>query len=140
MLIAAVGSAVLVAVGAFVLWPSRDVTEGINPENFNHIAKRFDDGERDGMPRMTVADVEAILRTPPGEYQNGRSPHPTDGFTSDGLPGAIHWRRSAYEIFVTADATGLVESISEDGIAKSPDSSDNFLWRAIRWWRRWFPE
>jgi hypothetical protein len=141
-LIAAAGLAVLVAVGAFVLWLSRDVTAGINPENFRRIAKRFDDGNWNGMPPMTVADVEAILSTPPGVYRTGRPLHPTGGFMPVGpiVPGAIHWRRDTYEIVVTTDATGRVESIGEDDFDKSPDSDDNFLSRAKRWWRRWFPE
>jgi hypothetical protein len=78
--VALAGLAMEVAIGAFVRWLSRDVTAGINPENCGRIARRFDDGNSNGMPSMTEAEVEAILGTPPAVYRTGRSLHPTGGF------------------------------------------------------------
>ena len=80
LLVALAGLAVLVAIGAFVQWLSREATAGINPENCGRIARRFDDGNSNGMPPMTVAAVEAILGTSPAVYRTGRSIHPTGGF------------------------------------------------------------
>jgi hypothetical protein len=64
--------------------------------------------------------------------------HPTGGFMADDpiVPGAIQWRRNTYEIFITADATGRVESIGEADFDKSSDSDRNLLSRVKRQWRR----
>jgi hypothetical protein len=134
---------VLVAVGAFVLWPGSDPGSAITRQNFGRIIKWFDDGNWNGMPPMTVADVTAILGTPPGDYRTGRSLYPTGGgFMSDGplFRGAIYWRCDTHEIYVTADASGRVKSIGNADLTKSPDAFGNLLWRAKRQWRRWFPE
>jgi hypothetical protein len=127
-LIVVVGLAVLVAVGAFVLWPRPD---RITQENLERI--------RAGMSR---AEVECILGGPPGDYRSvltvrisydagypfelaGPRPAVWKGNTGD---VSVHFSQQGAEMPVFLGTFEVPQSFLE-----------NVLWRAERLWRRWFP-
>jgi hypothetical protein len=141
LIAAVVALAVLVAVAVFVLWSSRDMAAGITIENADRLGHRFEDGRLQKMPRMTVADAEAILGAPPGDYRTGRSLEMDVEIIADGgLPDVIYWISDSCVVLITTDPTGCVDSIGRSETKKSPDSFGNLVWRAKRLWRRWFPE
>jgi hypothetical protein len=114
---------------------------GITIENAHLLDHRLDDGNLEKTPHMTVADAEAILGAPPGDYRTGPSLEMEVEFIPDGrLPAVIYWISDSCVILITTDATGCVESIGRSETKKSPDSFGNLVWRAKRLWRRWFPE
>jgi hypothetical protein len=135
--------AVLVAVGAFVLWPRPD---RITRENCERI--------REG---MSLAEVEAILGGPPGDYRtvltqwdsNGEAylSHPPvydpgcAGNPSVPIPVSepAMWEGNTGIAFVDFSTQGA-ESPTFHKTCEVPQSRlDNLLWRAKRQWRKWFP-
>jgi hypothetical protein len=161
LLVALGGLAVLVAVGAFVVWPRAD---RITRENYDRI--------REGMTR---AEVEAILGGPPGDYRTVRTEHAGEGPAAWG--GDLDWyavlcaRHAGASGYSPLDSVehpdlpndarllgtwfgneGYVlivfvsDAVDVDGkdfyrtvnLVKSP--FDNLLWRARRLWRKWFPQ
>jgi hypothetical protein len=88
----------LAAAGAFVLWPSRDVTAGITPENFDRINERLLAGNSNGMPCLTVTEAEAIIGVRPGDYRTGPSMDDDNGkFIAYSPPGnEIYWLADSY--------------------------------------------
>jgi hypothetical protein len=138
LIAAAVGLAVLVAAGAFVLWPR---TDRITRENFDRI--------KEGMSR---AEVEAILG-PPGDYRTGPVVYftPTDRDVMDEPsvpfedPDSALWLGDRAGGRVGFDEAGCVtiwdaslECRSGERVSQGP--VDNLLWRAERLWRKWFSE
>jgi hypothetical protein len=121
---AVTGLAVLVTVGAFVLWPQ---PERVRQENFERI-----------QVGMTLAQTEAILG-PPGDYATGE----TQILYLPGLSLAEHHR-----IWNTNEGTLTITFVSDIVRYKrfdphdppDPRSLDNLLWRAKRQLRKWFPE
>jgi hypothetical protein len=128
--------AVLLAGGAFALWPRPRPTV----EKCLSLQKG-----------MTRAEVEAVLG-PPGDYRTG----PRDRYlgqqhwvtfgehwTDDGTTVISQWECDAARIWVAykpmPDGTIAVGFIDE---AKRLDQGplDSLLWRAKRQWRRWFPD
>jgi hypothetical protein len=141
----------LLAVGAFVLWPRPD---RVTSEGFGRIAE--------GMSR---SEVEAILGAP-GDYTSGPTAsvevqsygwlnwaprYGPGGVTM--IPGVTEWREpdgtvtckwegDAIVIWVAFRSSG--EASDAFGIVRDrrveQSSLDNLLWRAKRQWRKWFPE
>jgi hypothetical protein len=139
-LLAAVGLAVLVAAGAFVLWPRLD---RITDENFDRI--------QEGMSR---AEVEAIFGGPPGDYRAGPTTYDADldanrvpreilglvRTTQDG-DDVFDWAGDHGHAIVVFDSTGIYRDgwfHSTQRVHQTPP--DMLLWRLKRQWRRWFPE
>jgi hypothetical protein len=130
-LVAAVGLAVVVAVGAFVLWPRQD---RITRENYGRI--------QPGMPR---AEVEAILG-PPGDYTTRRNRYHGQYWRPDGLKSygvGFYWMDDTglivlYFSHQTNDVGGMeFEDIGPDArIEASP--FETLRWRVERRWRKWF--
>jgi hypothetical protein len=116
--------AVLVAVGAFILWPRPDRA---TQENFNRI-----------QPGMSRAEVEAILG-PPGDYRSG---YTHDYETRASLPDDLIWETDHVIIVVYFKASGRVrfQRIQLVSLRESSDPLDNLRWRAKRQWRKWFPK
>jgi hypothetical protein len=127
-LIAAVGLAVLVAVGAFVVWPRPN---RVTRENVSRVEKG-----------MTQAQAEAILG-PPGDYTT---------WEIEETPMLFFQYRPAHLVdleWMTDDAiatvwidlvTGRVERSCFTNATPTPTKRgvfDNLLWRAKRLWRRW---
>jgi hypothetical protein len=145
LIAAVVGLAVLVVVGAFVLWPQTDQGDRITRENYNYI--------KIGMSR---AEVEAILG-PAGDYATGslRFAGPTlRVFSGEPSPPSeyvlsvrdaegydiVRWRNDTGILTVYFDRTGQVFTkgfFHVERVEQGP--LDNLLWRAKRLWRRWFP-
>jgi hypothetical protein len=128
------GLAVLVAVGAFVLWPRTDPTLRITRENF--------DGIKEGMSRE---EVEAILG-PEGDYTTG----PVD-FPSLQQWGFLEELRDATFLAWVTDTAWVSIALNEPGgvvrtrfvpIQRFEQGPlDNLRWRAKRQWRQWwYPE
>jgi hypothetical protein len=136
-LIAAVGPAVLVTAGAFVLWPQ---TNRITRENYERI--------RDGMSR---AEVESLLGAA-GDYRTGPVGYETAEYKEAvGRPASIliggikpaRWfgDYALVEVAFGQDGRALdSESAFYSGVKLPQDPLDNLVWRAKRVWRRWFPE
>jgi hypothetical protein len=132
-LIAAVGLTVLFAAAAFALWPR---TDRITRENFGRIQKD-----------MSLAEVKALLGSP-GDYRT----RPTTYQEHFLEPPRLAYRMAGHpdvDIKKWEGDTGDIEVAFRDGettaafYATEPVNQgplDNFLWRAKRLWRRWFPE
>jgi hypothetical protein len=129
-LLLALAGLALVAAGTFVLWPRAN---HITRENFDRIEK--------GMSRV---QVESILGLP-GDYRTG----PTEIawiLEYDPITGKTLWDDRCW----CADTLLIIVDFDESGSAyrywcfderRSLQSPlENFLWRANRHWRRWFPE
>jgi hypothetical protein len=128
---------VLVAVGAFVLWPREDC---VTRKNCDRICEG-----------MTWTEVEAILG-PPGDYSTGllRGPHgcPQSSYhdlamlISEVAEGGALWLSDTGQAEVWFDNRGrVVDDPFINECAREPQGPlDNLLWRAKRQWRRWFPE
>jgi hypothetical protein len=150
LLVVLVGLAVVVAVGAVVLWPQPP--SRITRENFARI--------KEGMSR---AEVEAILG-PPGDYRTrlGESQMNFDQSWNPDLvdygPAVATWqpatdldtgRRANFSgAFWISDSMRIdILSDDESGRVYHPEAYarrsagtlDNLLWRLKRQWRRWFP-
>jgi hypothetical protein len=133
-LLAAVGLAVLVAVGAFVLWPRQG---RFTRENCGRV--------REGMTR---AEVEALLG-PPGDYRTG--PVDFDGglvpvrvapitMPWESADNDARWAGDSAYMAVRFDSAGRVYTwycVPTSKAAQSP--LGDLLWRLQRQWRRWFP-
>jgi hypothetical protein len=137
-LLAVGGVLALVAAGAFVAWPP---AYRITIKNLERV--------QEGMSR---ADVEAILG-PPGDYrtvpgrelfaidraiQSSRVKAREDEF-SLGLAFLV-WSGDAHTIRIAFGPEGVLDSYIEPVLRQEQSPLDNFLWRAKRQWRRWFPE
>jgi hypothetical protein len=141
-LLGAMGLAVLVAVGVFVLWPRPD---RITRENCDRIRK--------GMSR---AEVYAILG-PPGDYGTGPVKYETAPYIALSAhnnlehfsqrpegQGYATWQSDSALAFVNFSDAGCVDDrvpayfFKGGRVPQGP--FDNLLWRAKRLWRRWFPE
>ena len=135
LIVALAGLAVVVAVGAVVLWPQ---TERITPENCDRI--------RVGMAR---AEVEQMLGGPPGYYAAGPLTLPvgfnleapwTSPVSGDGAL-AVGYVGNRGAIAVSYNSSGAVMyKIFLPGERLEQTPLENLLWRAKRQWRRWFPE
>jgi hypothetical protein len=136
-LLAVAGLTVLVAAGAFILWPRPD---RITRENFDRI--------REGMNRE---EVYAILG-PPGDYRTGPAKYERVILMNDDLdwtgepivrPGCV-WisERALVDVqFVQGDCvtlSGLTMYCSGEKVSQGP--LDNLFWGVKRQWRKWFPE
>jgi hypothetical protein len=134
-LIAAVGLAVLVAVGAFVVWPRPN---RVTRENYNRIRLR-----------MSRAQVEAILG-PPGDYttvpvgQVTTSMSPSDSAAltrarMDSRTTESEWWADTGYIVVAYSPEGV--SYRNFGVVDAAQLSplDRLLWQTERLWRKWFP-
>jgi hypothetical protein len=131
----AVGLAVLVAAGAFVLWPRAD---RITRENFNRIHKW-----------MSRAEVEAILGAP-GDHTT-RPVVPVDiaplleapFFSTTGKRTSdqrAEWCGDCGLALVQFTDSGRVDAMGFCEMRPTADQSalDKFLWRAKRQWQKWF--
>jgi hypothetical protein len=141
-LLAVVGLAVLVGVGAFVLWPRPDQPDRITRANYERL--------RQGMSR---AEVEAILG-PPGDFRSGPTAkvHTETGtlrmlvIAEKIIEDSKTCQRQAWvtdkmEVYALYSQSGFALATlcySLDRQEQGP--LDNLLWRAKRQWRRWFPE
>jgi hypothetical protein len=137
LLVALAVSAVVVAVGLFVLWPR---TDRITRENYERI--------KEGMSR---AEVESLLGAP-GDYRTGPVGYQTAEYKAAvGRPPSISLRgtkpalwlgdHALVEVAFGQDGRALdSESGFYQGVKLAQDPLDNLLWRAERLWRRWFPE
>jgi hypothetical protein len=139
----------LVTLGVFVLWPRPG---RITRESFQWL--------RVGMSRP---ELEAILG-PPGDYRTGVGeraifdgagkslgwstdrdtyelwPKPGEYLTDEGPEKWGVWISDSIEIQLTLDAFGVLPGLSAYDRRMTQGPLDNFLWRAKRQWRRWFPE
>jgi hypothetical protein len=136
LLVALAGLAVLLSVGAVLVWPPADrITEA----NFLRI--------KEGMTR---AEVEAILG-PVGDYSTG--PLVFDGHRQslyvpishnvfgDELQEEFLWRGDCLEIIVHFNSSGRVWRTHPRVVARVKQTAfENLVWRAKRQWHRWFPE
>jgi hypothetical protein len=132
-LIAVVGLTVLVAVGAFALWPR---TDRIMRENFGRIQKD-----------MSLGEVKAILGSP-GDYWTRPTTYRrhfleprrlADKLASDPDVDIKKWEGDTGDIEVAfRDGETTAAFYATEPVNQGP--LDNFLWRAKRLWRRWFPE
>jgi hypothetical protein len=129
LIAALVALAVLVVVGAPVLWPPPN---RVTQENYDSI--------RMGMSRT---EVEAIFGAP-GDYTSG----PTD-YRVDTAPQFASTAGYTFGIWNTDTSSVGVVFDAEDRVSDSwfcvgkrleQGALDNLLWRAKRQWRRWFPE
>jgi hypothetical protein len=130
-LIAAVGLAVLVAVGAVVLWPR---TDRVTREKFDLL--------RVGMSRVQVQ----VILGPPGDSSTVETAY--DHY--DAAVGKWHpavsdaadiWQTDAAEIAVSYSESGTVSGATYSTGCRLDDGPlGNLLWRAKRQWRRWFPK
>jgi hypothetical protein len=154
LLVALVGLAVVVAVGALVMWPRAN---RVTRENYDRI--------QIGMSR---GDVEAILG-PPGDYRTGPGERGDceveDGTVESWMPDTgsylystpsnwmrmpleppenqrlwASWESDSIGISITIDDSGSV--VDRGGLPRRTTQGqlDNLLWRAKRQWHRWFPE
>jgi hypothetical protein len=131
-LVAAVGLAVLVAVGAFALWPR---TDRITLENYDRIHQE-----------MTRAEVEAILG-PPGDYRTratacrGVPDRVRDFDETDATTDDKQWDGDGGSIHVDYGRAGTVVYVTYREMEEADQGPlDVLLWRAKRLWRRWFPD
>jgi hypothetical protein len=132
LVVVGLGLAVLVAVGAFVLWP-RPRPDPITAENFSRIKMR-----------MSQSEVKAILG-PAGDYTTGM-PVKTDtlrsfGFdeyTADPVIEDLWESDKAFIAVWYSDSLHVVQA--EYGTVQLAPAIDNFLWRAKLQWQKWFPE
>jgi hypothetical protein len=145
-LIAAVGLAVVVAVGTFVCWPRVNRCTQVN----------FVVGIR---PGMTLAEVEAVIG-PPGDYRTIRTVNPflsSRTVSSPAMRAKLTYAREL--VFVSKDESheylvwlgdegdgfvwlcaGVVDSkgfTTREKVAQT--RLDDLLWRAERLWYRCFP-
>jgi hypothetical protein len=126
----------LLIAGAFVARPQSD---RITQENCDRIYSQH----------MSRAEVEAILGGPPGNYSSG----PMDFPAWD--PDVPPWRAPANAdgsyVAVYIGSTGAISlafygsgnvmwAFFIEGERRPQSAFDNFLWRAERQWRKWFPE
>jgi hypothetical protein len=147
-LVALAGLAVVVAVGAVVLWPR---AERVTQANYDRIHKG-----------MTCAEVEALLG-PPGDYRTGLGETgfvPPDGNTQHiyWIPDSpdlcdpppklwtddpllwVGWESDSFGISIAVDDSGSVVDKLAAPRRTTQGPLDDLLWRARRQWRRWFPE
>jgi hypothetical protein len=135
LLVALVGLAVLVAVGAFMLWPRRN---RVTRENYYRIRLR-----------MSRAQVEAILG-PPGDYttvpvgqvRTNMSPSDATALTRalmDPRATKSSWMADTGFIEVMYSPEGV--SYRNFGVVDAAQLSplDRLLWQAKRLWPKWFP-
>src|SRR5262249_7092156 len=135
-LIAAVGLTVVVAVGAFVLWPRPDP---LTLENCSRI--------KVGMSRE---EVRAMIG-PPGRFHTGTiivigAVKPNQFYNPDG--DAVYesdragrrdiWASDSVYVVLGYDPSGAVVSGTVCAAVRDP-SLYSFLWRAKLLWRKWFP-
>ena len=154
LLVVLAGLAVVVAAGAFVLWPRPD---RITRENYERI--------RVG---MSSAEVEAILGGPPGDYRTVRTEdemYPRC-FDLDAMAWHVECDRDfeAYREPMWFGNQGIIRVSFKSGfVAELPagleragetlpckhfdgtvpcmaSTLETLLWRAKRQWHRWFPE
>jgi hypothetical protein len=130
------GLAVVVAVGATVLWPP--VEDRITFENFQRL--------RGG---MTNAEVTAVLG-PPGDYETGQGILVADS-RRDAIFDAGEFARAPFStqeewgsdnalIKVSYSTSGkTVAAFYWGAELEAAGPFDNLLWRAKRQWHRWFP-
>jgi hypothetical protein len=126
--VALAGLTVVLAVGAVTLWPPS--ASRITRENFNRIVS--------GMSR---AEVEAILG-PPGDYRTGPTSLGAGSATTFRSPEGLvlWWEIDTGALSVTLDRSDrVVQTGSMASLPPDDDALRNFLWRAKRQWRRWFP-
>jgi hypothetical protein len=128
-----VGLAVVVAVGAFALWPRKD---RITRENFDRIQNG-----------MSLAEVEAILG-PPGDHRTRPTtyephflepPRLADRVASQPAVDIKKWQGDAGDVEVVfSNGKRSAAFYATDPVNQGP--LDNLLWRAKRLWRRLFRE
>jgi hypothetical protein len=151
LLVVLAGPAVVLAVGAIVLWPRED---RITQQNCDRIGEG-----------MTRAQVVAILG-PPGDYRTVQTVDPIPLWYRSVPPTPAEYAKAAYDrehVFVLRDNYRPVpverldwlgdggdifvwvrpEGVSSHGMRSSDKVAqtpfENFLWRAKRQWHRWFP-
>jgi hypothetical protein len=123
-----VGLAVLVAVGAFVLWPQPDRITG---KNFRRI--------KEGMSRH---EVEGILGGPAGDYRSVETAELFPAwieFSHLAASELAKWQGDAGNIvlgFDDAERVTLMEMTDVMRLDRGP--LDTLRWRAERLWRKWF--
>jgi hypothetical protein len=130
LLTAVVGLAVLVAVGAFVLWPRQD---RVTRENYDQIKVG-----------MTRAEVDAILG-PPGDYTTVEPFGTGYGQQSEGtqliIPPTVDWvGDEGYLQVGFDDEDRVVGKIFTRHLQSVRASLERIIWPVKRLWRRWFPE
>jgi hypothetical protein len=153
LLVLLAGLAMVVAALEFVLWPRPD---RITHENFDRI--------RAG---MTMADVEAILGGPPGEYRTGPTVRgnaplaevPAEVLRTEVDEWDLFWDSAdadsdPFEVKPFGSTWGSDQGIAvvcfdDEGRAHDrwyvdrkrveQTTFEHLLWRAKRQWRRWFP-
>jgi hypothetical protein len=134
------GLAVLLAVGALVLWPR---AERITAAIFHRI-----------QAGMSLAEVEAILG-PPGDHSTVPEDYGSltkfTKYTQDSDTvveeswgsgrTAEEWEFDRARVWVLFDASGKVAGAQITPVRRIEcDPIDSLLWRAKRQWRRWFSE
>jgi hypothetical protein len=125
------GVAVVLAVGAVVLWPRPD---RITQENFDRL--------REGMSR---GEVEAILG-PPGDYTTGPTARFGESVYLNGSPfdwdtinSVRVWSGDAALVTVKVDEQRKVVNAMCTFMHRVPQGPlDGLLWRAKRQYWRWF--
>jgi hypothetical protein len=124
------GLAVVVAVGAIVLWPR---PERATRQNYDRI--------RLGLTR---AEVESRLGSQ-GDHTTGPTRRTGGGYGVEGsglvCASVAQWLSDDGSIVVEFDLKGRVCGWSCEPTQRVEQGPlDNLLWRAKRQWRRWFPE
>jgi hypothetical protein len=125
----------LLAIAAFVVWPRPG---GITEENW----RRAELG-------MNRSEVEAILG-PPGDHRTGPTLFDPELLPGTVIPGNVPrltgdytatWAGDSGNLTVLFDSAGHARSWAFAPTRKGSQSLlGDFLWRAKRLWRRWFPE
>jgi hypothetical protein len=128
LLVALAGLAVVVAAGVVLLWPLPQPAVRVTPEKYDRI----------GNDVTTVAEIEALLGGPPGDYTTG----PTDESSVSLGSGAriVGWYTDDGHIVVQADADGRVEGVGFMPPKKASGVVNTLHWRVMRLWRRLFRE
>jgi hypothetical protein len=133
--LALAGLAVLLAAGAFVLWP--------RPPKATLAA--FDRVQRS----MTEAEVYALLG-PPGDHRTGPTEDPFSGapLASFFKPPRDQPEEPSSERLWQTDEADFRVWVGPNGVSTKsrtftskvyPGTLPNFLWRLERQWHRWFP-
>jgi hypothetical protein len=118
--------AVVLAAGAFVLWP-QPITPGLTQENFDQV-----------QVGMTLPEVEGLL----GHWSSCAMFGPFSNWTHMDQ-GEYGWWSDDYRVGVgvSIDGSGKVEDkSSDDFLVRRSYSFNSLVWLAKRQWRKWFPE
>ncbi len=130
-LLAAMAVALALLVGlAFALRAPPNPAAGVTQENIERVV--------DGLP-ITLAEAEAILGCPPGDYRTKQAER-RQGITAAGPVWSVaKWYTDAWEVTLHVDDAGRVHGCGARRV-EPPGRIEQFIGRAKRQWRAWFPE